>query len=238
MRQRRVGGIEEKLAEYADLILKPETEPEAFLPNGRPVRWYQRGSGLYGISNIRPRVFVEFGCGRGLFINTLAAEDAKSLYIGAEGCKTIVYKALRNTRSNGLTNVRYIDTFINNAAEAFEENSLDGIFLNFSDPWPKDRHAERRLTAPRKAGSYLRILKPEGFVTFKTDGEDFFDYSHGTFKEAGFSIEYASRDLPSRRELLPSADDIATLALNTPTEYELRFRALKLPIYAFIAKKP
>ena len=270
MRQRRVTGIEERLAPYSYLILKPSTlaEEQSVAPHaGTPLRfdqaysqdrdkhnfarlssrltlscgslpenkklasfrqiylrrqtsvnirvsaearcivrscspqkyhlrWYQRASELYGIPKGFDRIYAEFGCGRGRFINTLAENDPDGLYIGIEGCKTIVLRAIQKTHTAGLKNLFYIDSFINDAATAFEENTLAGLFLNFSDPWPKERHAERRLTAPAKAASYKRVLKPGGFVVLKTDSEAFFSYSLKAFKEAGFQTNVITTHEP------------------------------------------
>jgi len=226
MRQRHVSGIEEKLSAYEGLILRPKAGKAAMqlLPNGRPVRWYQRSSEFYALPDGFPRVYVEIGCGRGQFINAIAAEDPGALYIGIEGCKTIVARALEKTKDANLSNVYYIDAFINDAAGAFAEDAITGIYLNFSDPWPKDRHADRRLTSPEKAGAYYKILKPGGFVDLKTDGEAFFDYSLDTFVRTGFLIEDFTRDLKAGETV--------------PTEYEQRFRALGQPIFRFRATKP
>ena len=220
MRQRRVTGIEERLAPYADLILSGDNEID------RNMRWYQRSSPRYILPAGFERIYAEFGCGRGLFINNLAAEDPGGLYIGIEGCKTIVIRALEKTRAAEHNNVRYIDGFVNDAESAFDKESLSGVFLNFSDPWPKDRHADRRLTSPGKAEKYLRVLKEGGFVSFKADGEEFFNYSLKTFTEAGFHITGTACE-----------DHIAERAKETPTEYELKFRAQGRPIYQFTAVK-
>jgi tRNA (guanine-N7-)-methyltransferase len=192
-------------------------------PQEYHLRWYERASDLYEIPKGFDRVYVEFGCGRGKFINTLAEKDPDGLYIGIEGCKTIVLRAIQKTHASGLQNLFYIDSFINDAAAAFKEETLDGIFLNFSDPWPKVRHAERRLTAPAKAASYKRVLKPGGIVILKTDSEDLFEYSLKSFEDAGFNIdEYNS-------------NDVVAIAIATPTEYEEKYRALGRPVYSFIA---
>ena len=198
------------------------------------------------------RVYVELGCGRGRFVNGMAAADPDALYIGAEGCKTILIRALAGTRGAGHENVRYIDGFVNDAASAFAEDSLDGIFLNFSDPWPKIRHAGRRLTAPAKAEAYFKALRPGGFVALKTDGEGFFEYSLAVFGGAGFHIDYQTRDLQRMEGLsglgfLHIGDascfcddyviDVAERGAGMLTEYEQKFRASGLPIYCFIAIK-
>ncbi|MCL1895584.1 MAG: methyltransferase domain-containing protein, partial [Clostridiales bacterium] len=231
-------GIEERLAPYADLILRgeeaapavmagPPESPESPGPDQRsgttqaagslvqqetqatqelpdasyPLRWYDRPSPRYALPEGYERVYAELGCGRGRFINGMAAADPGALYIGAEGCKTILIRALAETRAAGRQNTRYIDSFVNDAASAFAESSLDGIFLNFSDPWPKIRHAGRRLTAPAKAEAYFKVLKPGGFIVLKTDGEDFFDYSLTVFMVSGFDIAYKTRELQCREGL-------------------------------------
>jgi len=192
----------------------------------------------------------------------MAAEDPEGLYIGIEGCKTIIISAIEKTRSAGLQNVRYIDAFVNDAASAFAECSLAGVFLNFSDPWPKDRHADRRLTAPAKAESYFHILKPSGFASVKTDHEALFKYSLDTFAGAGFHIEIFTRDLagsaghagpvdhadPAARSTGAASEpgqaantkaaDASMRAAATPTEYEKRFRSLGQRIFYFKARRP
>ncbi|MCL2111721.1 MAG: tRNA (guanosine(46)-N7)-methyltransferase TrmB [Clostridiales bacterium] len=226
MRQRRVTQANEKIAAYVDLLLP--AEEETGLRVERPshhLRWYERPSSRYLLPAGFPRTYVELGCGRGQFINTLAAADPEALYIGVEGCKSILLSALKKTRETNLANVLYIDAFINDATTAFDEASIAGIFLNFSDPWPKERHASRRLTAQKKAEAYFHILDPGGFAAVKTDGEALYNYSLRTFTEAGFCITSTS-------------DPIATRAISTPTEYEERFRVLGMPIYHFIALKP
>jgi len=236
MRQRRVTGIEERLAPYADLVLGGDGEPPPpQIENpatGGHARWYERTSPRFLPLRGYEYVYIELGCGRGKFINTLAAEDPESLYIGVEGCKTIVIRGLEKTRAAGLKNVRYIDNFINDPVAAFGEDALSGLFLNFSDPWPKERHADRRLTAPAKAEGYFRALKSGGFVSLKTDGEAFFKYSLATFTSAGFAIAE-----PSPCILSPRLADIAERAAATPTEYELKFRAAGLPVFRFTAVK-
>jgi len=263
MRQRRVRGIEERLAPYADLILRAAAAPgspcdhlggEKEMPAGTQkepsllcsdnprvsasedilhARWYQRPSLRYELPGGYERVYAEFGCGRGLFINTMASEDPDGLYIGIEGCKTIIIRGLEKTKAAGLSNVRYIDAFVNDAVSALGCGTLGGLFLNFSDPWPKDRHADRRLTAPGKAEKYMSVLKDGGFVSFKTDGEAFFKYSLETFTNAGFHIAGAACDIAA----LAYEPGIAERGAAVQTEYEIKFRALGKPVYHFTGIK-
>ena len=198
----------------------------------RHMRWYQRRSPLFELPEGYEKVYVEFGCGRGRFINAMATADPDALYIGVEGCKTILIRALAKTHEAALPNVRYIDAFINDPDSAFAEDSLAGVFLNFSDPWPKDRHADRRLTSPAKADAYRRILAPGGFASVKTDSEGFFTYSLGTFTKAGFSIAGSVCEISNSTH---SGAELVARAAATPTEYELRFRSEGLQIYQFTA---
>ena len=245
MRQRRVTGIEERLAPYVDLILRGGNDStDRGDDPARYLRWYERTSPRYELPERFERVYAEFGCGRGRFINILATDDPEGLYIGIEGCKTIVIRGLEKTRAAELSNVRYIDGFVNDAEAAFGGGALDGIFLNFSDPWPKERHAGRRLTSPEKAEKYYRVLKEEGFVSFKTDGEAFYEYSRSTIKEAGFhitgsdSVAVSVADANGLSAAKANANVLAAeRAAATPTEYELKFQALGKPIYSFIALK-
>jgi len=251
MRQRRVRGIEERLLPYKDLILQNETGRRDSLvelsplcdnserisvpaDNIRHSRWYQRLSPRYVLPGGFESVYAEIGCGRGLFINAMAAEDPEALFIGVEGCKTIIIRGLEKTRAAGHQNIRYIDAFINDAEAAFGEEALDGIMLNFSDPWPKDRHADRRLTAPSKAEAYLRVLKPGGFVSFKTDSKPFFNYSIDTFTDAGFLVAGPICDIANA---VYSNAYIIEKAARTPTEYELKFRDQDKTIYQLTAVK-
>jgi len=243
MRQRRVTGIEERLSPYADLILSGDGTPPPLknpsMTSWHP-RWYQRTSPRFLPLRGYECVYVEIGCGCGRFINELAAEDPEALYIGVEGCKTFVIRGLEKTRAFGLKNVRYIDSFINDPVAAFGEETVEGFFLNFSDPWPKERHAERRLTSPAKAEGYYKALKRDGFVSVKTDGEAFFRYSLATFTAAGFTIVGSTEDKnnPAREEANPPGDKVvADRAAATPTEYELKFRAAGLTIHRFTAEK-
>jgi tRNA (guanine-N7-)-methyltransferase len=210
-----------------------------------PGRWYERETPRYVIPQefAGAPVFVEFGCGKGDFINALAvsteAVQTGALMIGVEGGGSIILPALRKTAEAGLTNVRYINHYVNNAAAAFAPASLDGIFLNFSDPWPKDRHADRRLTSPSKAAAYLSVLKPGGFAVMKTDGKALYEYSIGTFRAAGFTIVYQTDKL-SAASVIPNAasgsvQPMAITGAATQTEYERRFRGLGYPISCFIA---
>jgi tRNA (guanine-N(7)-)-methyltransferase len=204
------------IAAAAPQSISPQEDRNAVLPHeaeaakeSHPGRWYERETPRYVIPEdfAHASVFVEFGCGKGDFINALAgspeAEQTGALMIGVEGGGSIILPALRKTAEAGLPNVRYINHYVNDASKAFAPASLGGIFLNFSDPWPKDRHADRRLTAPAKAAAYLSVLKPSGFAVLKTDGKALYEYSLETFRAAGFAIVYQTDNLETRQGACP-----------------------------------
>jgi tRNA (guanine-N7-)-methyltransferase len=207
MRQRRIKGIDEKILAYRHLTLSAHGVPEGFAA-----------------------AYVEVGCGRGRFLNELAARDSGSLYIGIEGCASVAYRAMQKTAEAEHQNVRYLVAYINDMRDIFENNTIRGVFLNFSDPWPKDRHAERRLTSPKHAAAYYSVLCAEGFLELKTDNEGFFCYSRGQLQSAGFRIEFETRDLHGT----PAYECGPT---RTQTEYEHKFMELGKPICCLRGRK-
>ena len=112
--------------------------------------------------------------------------------------------------------------------DIFDENEVDRIYLNFSDPWPKERHAKRRLTSTRFLGRYIKFLKPEGYVAFKTDNKELFDFSLEQVKEAGWRLEEVTFDLHNSE----FAEG------NIMTEYEERFSAKGNPIFRLVGYPP
>jgi len=112
-----------------------------------------------------------------------------------------------------------------NLADIFEKGEVQKIYLNFSDPWPKDRHARRRLTSEEFMAIYDRILEPGGVVEFKTDNKGLFDYSLETIPKAGWEIREYTYDLHHS----------GMGEGNVMTEYEEKFSSKGNPIYKLIA---
>ena len=112
-------------------------------------------------------------------------------------------------------------------AEIFAPGEVDRIYLNFSDPWPKDRHAKRRLTSPVFMSVYDKILAPQGVVEFKTDNRGLFEYSLESIPDAGWEITEYTFDLHNS----PMAEG------NVMTEYEMKFASEGKPICKLIARR-
>jgi tRNA (guanine-N7-)-methyltransferase len=205
MRQRKIKNLDEKIATLQHLV--------AEVPQGNMGRW--RGV-FVGEDNSEKKMFLELGCGKGMFIGTLSRENPDSLYLAAEGQDSVFYKALDRVASTGDVpgNLLFLRTFIFNLGDFFVEGELDGIYLNFSDPWPKAKHEKRRLTSPVYLRGYCKALKPGGFLHFKTDNETLFDYSLRTVsEESELDIVRVTRDLHNSEYAID----------NVLTEYEKKF---------------
>lgn len=122
-------------------------------------------------------VFIEIGMGKGQFIMELARLNPDKNYVGIEKYSSVLIRALEKQAEEQLPNLFFIRMDAENIAGVFGQGEVAGIYLNFSDPWPKDRHAKRRLTSIQFLERYSQILTPEGHVIFKTDNRDLFDFS-------------------------------------------------------------
>lgn len=160
-------------------------------------------------------LFVELGTGKGDFITALAEKYPEKNFLGLEMEREVVLKAARKIQEKNLKNVRLVVFDINKISEIFAENEIDRIYINFCDPWPKKRHAKRRLTHINFLEMYRKILKSGGEIHFKTDNRGLFDFSLEQFELAGLKISDLSFDLHANEP--PE---------NIRTEYENKFSAL------------
>lgn len=211
MRIRSNPQAEEQLIKRKHLMLSPLKES--------PVE-------LEGIFPGDPPVFLELGMGRGRFLLQMAQEHPESAFIGVEMLKEVLARAVRATDELGLSNCRFIWDRIQEIDQWFPEESITGIFLNFSDPWPKDRHGKRRLTHPDYLNRYRKLLKPGGFIQFRTDNRGLFEFSLNSFLDSGFAVRNVRLDWHSHPD-----------SLGAPrTEYEEKFAAAGQPIYQLEAR--
>lgn len=172
------------------------------------------------------RHFMEIGCGRGAFICTLAARHTEDWFLAIDKYTPIVARAAAMATERGLTNIRFFDGDLEQLQDLAPSRSLDGIFLNFSDPWPRRRNERKRLTHERLLALYQNWLKPSGFLEFKTDNEEFFDWSLRSLERAAWRVTREERGLPTT-----APPDRAQEAAFIQTEYEAKFRAQNLTIY-------
>ena len=173
---------------------------------------------------------IEIGMGKGKFITELALQNPDINYIGIEKYSSVLIRAIEKRKNIELNNLIYIRMDAVEICDAFEKGEVDRIYLNFSDPWPKDRHAKRRLTSRQFFARYDEILKPDGKVEFKTDNRDLFDFSLEEIPETTFKIDEYTFDLHSDKE----ADIYKG---NVMTEYEEKFVGLGNPICKLVASR-
>ena len=168
MRLRNVPGSRDMIAE-SPYTIKNETE------------WKGKWNEVFG--NDHP-IHIEIGMGKGQFIMTLAKEHPEINYVGIEKYSSVLVRALAKQQEIELPNIKFIRMEAENIADVFAPDEVARIYLNFSDPWPKDRHAKRRLTSVQFLERYEKILQKDGHLIFKTDNRDLFDFSLEQVEEA------------------------------------------------------
>lgn len=139
---------------------------------------------------------IELGMGKGKFICETAIKNPDINFIGIEKSATIVLKACENYKLfKEPTNLKFLCYNVENLDKVFATHSIDKIFLNFSDPWPKKRHENRRLTSKNFLTLYEKLLKKDGIIEFKTDNKDLFDFSLEEIKNSNFKLLEFTYDL-------------------------------------------
>ena len=210
MRLRNVPGARDVMAANEYVFTEPE---------GMAGTWSQ----VFGNSN---PVHIEIGMGKGRFITTLAGMNPDINYVGIEKYSSVLLRAVEKQDELCLPNLRFIRMDAENITSVFGKEEVDRIYLNFSDPWPKDRHAKRRLTSRQFFARYDEILKSNGRVEFKTDNRPLFDFSVEEVNEAGWKLSVCTYDLHNDEKLVEG---------NVMTEYEERFSSQGNPICKLVA---
>lgn len=174
-------------------------------------------------------LYLEIGMGKGRFITELALRYPACNYVGIEKYSSVLLRALEKRCNHPeAENLLFLRMEAEDLPEVFGEAEVDGIYLNFSDPWPKDRHAKRRLPSKEFLARYDQVLKPQGKVEFKTDNRALFDFALEQAHEAGWTVEACTFDLHH---------DEALVQGNIMTEYEERFAAAGNPICKMILSR-
>ncbi|MBR5337605.1 MAG: tRNA (guanosine(46)-N7)-methyltransferase TrmB [Lachnospiraceae bacterium] len=210
MRLRNIPGAEEEVAESPYTITDPQKS---------------RGSWNRVFNNDNP-IFIEIGMGKGRFIIEHALTYPDINFIGIEKYPSVQIRAVQKLREmEDIPNLRLLSLNAEILPEIFSEKEISRIFLNFSDPWPKDRHSKRRLTSSEFLGRYRQILKPGGLIEFKTDNGKLFEFSLEEIGEAGWVLDAKTENL--HRDPVMNEGNIMT-------EYESKFIKLDKPIYKMI----
>ncbi|WP_313070390.1 tRNA (guanosine(46)-N7)-methyltransferase TrmB [Lacrimispora sp.] len=209
MRLRHIPGSEQEIEASPYVVQNPEEKKG---------RWNE----VFG--NERP-IEIEVGMGKGRFIMELASLHPEINYVGIERYPSVLLRGLQKRAEMELNNIVFMCVDAKNLSEIFNPKEVQKIYLNFSDPWPKDRHTKRRLTSEEFMEVYDKILKPDGVVEFKTDNKGLFEYSLEAIPGDVWEIKESTFDL-HHSEMGEG---------NVMTEYEEKFSLKGNPIFKLIA---
>lgn len=204
MRLRNVKGSREIVASAEYVIQQPESN---------------KGIWKQFFNNQNP-LYIEIGMGKGKFIGEMAAANPNKNYLGIEKYSSVLIRALEKRPELLADNLFYIRMDAVDINDIFAQEEVDGIYLNFSDPWPKDRYAKRRLTSHQFLDRYDKLLSKDGTIIFKTDNRSLFDFSLEEIRNSKWQLKSVTYDLHH--------SDLAQG--NIMTEYEERFSAEGKPI--------
>ena len=170
-------------------------------------------------------IHIEVGMGKGKFMMGMAKAHPDVNYIGIEMYSSVLYRAVQKLELEPLDNLKYLLLDAKDIANVFDKGEVDRIYLNFSDPWPKDRHAKRRLPSRQFLARFDQILKEGGVIEFKTDNKDLFTFAEEEVEPAGWKILEITYDLHNDEKMVEG---------NIMTEYEEKFSSMGNPIYKYI----
>lgn len=214
MRLRRKPWIDEAIQDYADFLFLQGAEA-------------YKGKWRTLFKNPDAPLWVELGTGKGNFISQMAQLHPGVNFIGIEIQVGVLYYAGKKCREAEVENVRLLRFDVAKLADIFAPNEVDRFFINFCDPWPKKRHAKRRLTYRAFLDGYAHLLKKGGQIYFKSDNRGLFDFTLEEFKFCGWPLTEVTYDLHN-----------SSYVNEAMTEYEAKFSAKGQPIFHCVATRP
>ncbi len=209
MRLRNIRGAGEVIAQSVYVVQEPKQAKG---------KWKQ----IFGNDN---EIHIEIGMGKGKFLCTLAKLNPHINYIGIEKYSSVLLRAVQKTQDETLDNLKFLLLDAEEIIEVFDQEEIHKVYLNFSDPWPKDRHARRRLPSREFLARYNQILKKDGVLEFKTDNRGLFDFAVEEIEPAGWKAKAITYDLHHNEEMVEG---------NVMTEYEEKFSSIGNPICKYI----
>ena len=214
MRLKNVPGCRERIADSEYVIPEEELVQTAG-------KWNER------FEKPAP-IRIEIGMGKGRFLHELALLNPDINYLGIEKYSAVLLRAVQKMEEDPKGNLRFIRMDAENIADIFAPGEVDRIYLNFSDPWPKDRHAKRRLPSREFLARYDKILVDGGRIEFKTDNRILFDWAVEQLEDTKWKADLITYDLHA---------DPALLEGNVMTEYEEKFSSIGNPICKYIISR-
>lgn len=215
MRLRHITGSEDFIAQ-SPYVVHEEKEKKS--------NWKKQ---VFGNDN---PLFIEVGMGKGRFIVENALKYPEINFVGIEKYSTVCLKAIQKLESLETipSNVKFLCIDAKELTEVFDTGEVDRIYLNFSDPWPKARHAHRRLPSREFLAIFDKILKKDGTLEFKTDNRGLFDFAVDELEPAGWVADVITYDLHNDSKLMEG---------NIMTEYEEKFSSIGNPICKYIIRR-
>lgn len=213
MRLRKIKGAEEAVANSEFCVQNPPIHKN---------NWRQY------MDSPSAALHIEIGMGKGTFLMQMAELHPHIVYLGIELFPSVLFRAIQKMEENPLPNLRFLCVNADTLTEIFGEGEVDRIYLNFSDPWPKAKHAKRRLTSAAFLERYDHILSESGCIEFKTDNRGLFDFSLEEIENSKWKLVASTYDLHHDPVLSEG---------NIMTEYEHKFSALNHPICKMIINR-
>lgn len=212
MRLRNVAGSREVISESRFVIQNPKEQKN---------HWRE----FFGNSN---PIHIEIGMGKGRFIMDMARLHPEINYVGIEKYSSVLIRGIQKMEADELPNLYFIRMDAEEITEVFGQGEVEKIYLNFSDPWPKDRHAKRRLPSREFLSRYNEILSKEGNIEFKTDNKELFTFALEQLEPAGWNLDQVTYDLHKDEVMMEG---------NVMTEYEEKFSSMGNPIFKYVISR-
>ncbi len=207
--------------------LEPRIEKCSYLLIDNPETYKGKWLNAFGIDG-STKLHLEIGCGKGSFVCGMAELYPDITFIAIERVRNVIVSAMEKADNMGLKNVHFLNANARNLTDYFEDGEIDRIYLNFSDPWPKNRHEHNRLTSSNFMPTYMKLLTKGGQIHQKTDNRQLFDFSLEIYNKYGCTLSELTYDLHK--------DGMAES--NIITEYEQRFIGLGQPIHRVVVTMP
>lgn len=222
MRMHKKSHLEERLAACKDIVTiadlgEKNMKISAAIPDILPLEKI--------FKNTNP-VHLEIGCGKGKFVCETAKLNPDINFVAVEKISNVLIEALERTKEQNIPNVYYLNCAAEVLCRYFERGAIERIYLNFSNPLPKEGYKKQRLTHPRFLNVYSSLLKDGGTIVQKTDDKDFYLFSLESYRQCGYKITYMCEDLAAN----PVEGDIET-------EHEKMFKDRGKPIFRIVAVK-
>lgn len=207
--------LEERIAACSDIVKVADLTDKNMLRAALTPE-YVPFNEVFGNNN---PIYLEIGCGKGKFVAEMAKKFPDVNFVACEKISNVLIEALERVKEEGIKNVYFLNCAAEVLAKYFEKGSVERIYLNFSNPLPKEGYKKQRLTHPRFLSIYGGLLKKGGLIIQKTDDEDFYKFSLESYKEAGFEVLSSCENY-----LTPEKDD-------AETEHERRFKEMGKRIF-------